>query len=269
MISFEEVVISLQQGSEIIEIPALVDFKGLHTWLKDKGHLVRNEAVVIILSGASYILYADYPGTTLIVRTEGTANSKEFGFIGKVHFHGEYRSPYSFANFMGEVIKESWLGLIIVSLLAIAAVVLAGENLGLLIDKSIDVAAIAAAFLTLFLSFKNEPRKADDLWFRLGLYRKHFRIDRYSLILMGVSLISLLLLILLSETLAKLRWGTLLLVGLLGFGWSTLYAGFRLVITFHVDRLESEGEKELADRVRARAAHNLDSSSHNAPRRER
>lgn len=252
MISFEDVITALQAHNEQVKIPSVSTFVGLHKWLLDKGHLKQDEAVLILLEGAAYVIYAEFPSTTLVVHCDRTPLVSEFSVVTKKRLYGEYKSPYKYSTFLQEMVVESWMAHVVISILAAVAVMY--SNLDLLIDKSIDIAAIGAAFLTLFLSFKSEPRKADDLWFRRGEYRKHFKIDRFSLVLMGNSLAVLVLAMMMEPLFHGKVLGKIGLGVLIALGWASLYSGFRLVVTFHIDRLEAEGEKELADRVREAAS---------------
>lgn len=252
MAPYSEIVDKLKREHETVDIANIWAFMSLHKWLLHHHYLRRDSAIVIILHGASYVIYPDYPSTTLVVYSESKHSREDFSFISQVEFFGEFGQTYTFGAFLREILAENKIGLgLILGASSLVAFVREESNLiGLVIDKSIDVAAIAAAFLTLFLSFKTEPRQSDYLWFKRGEYVRHFRIDRYSLTLIASSLVMFFLLLLLDATFGRTCAFKPITVSLLSIGWFCLFVGFRIIMTYHIDRLESDGAKQLADAIR-------------------
>ncbi len=249
MRSFSEVVDSLRRHSESIPISDIWTFMSLHNWLLHHGYIRSDAAVIIVLEGASYVVYPDFPYTTLVVQSQGTLQKEDFAFIRRAELYGEYLPPYTFGAFLLELLHENKVAFLIIAVLA-GLTVWALNSIDLLVDKSIDVAAIAAAFLTLFLSFKSEPKRSDQLWFRRGEYGKHFRVDRYSLRLTAFSLVIFLSLMIAQAILDDSLTGKFMVFVMLSTGWFSLYAGFQLIMTYHIDRLETDGAKQLADNLR-------------------
>lgn len=246
LVSCEDILLRLKKSDESIDIESLTDFRTLYSWLLDKGIITNNAAVIIILDGAAYLILAEFPSTTFVVKSDEKLVEDDFSFIGVREMFGNYKAEYTFLQFIRESL--SWFGGLVISSLALLAVKMG--DLQALIDKTIDVAAISAAFFPLFLSFKVQTRNVDLLYFKKGEYRKHFDIDRYSLILIGSSLSSSIILLVFNEKLSKQSWGCAVSFLLLLLSWITLYTVFRIIVRYHVDKLKVEREKALADQVR-------------------
>lgn len=229
------------------------EFERMHRALAARGALGSEPAVIVYLGATAHVRYHDYRAT-VVVTADRRLSPIDFSFVSHKPY-GNYRKTYRYADFARESVRDYWKVLAVLLGCTVAlAVFVPYRTLAAIAELLAVGTSIVAGFLVVSLSGKDVVRHADLLYFKKGLYEQYVLMDRYVGVTIGLALLAFVWTIAWTPPDSWLLPGSPLPLricvgGGLFVGAAGTFLAYAHALNFGIDKLLSEGSKELADRI--------------------